>query len=176
MNKKILTLLFVSVVIFSLICPVNLSAKKEKRGAKIIITKDDGKVVEGRLLKVNKDSLVLLTTPTNDIATKSTIGIEKIDKIRIKKKSKVLIGAGIGLVVGGIVGYVGFKDATWAMGAENGAAEAGFLLGAIPGALLGAGIGGAGFSGYIKIQVKGKSPSQIEKVLKKLKKRARFKD
>ena len=57
-SKKFLSLF----LIFSLMMlSVNLYAK-ERRGAKLIITKKDGQLIEGELITVKPSSLLLLNT------------------------------------------------------------------------------------------------------------------
>ena len=91
-GKKFLSLFLV----FSLMMlSANLYAK-EKRGAKLIITKKDGQLIEGELITVKEDSLLLLDKEGKDVS----VDIADIKVIRIKKKLKVLQGLGIGLVIG----------------------------------------------------------------------------
>ena len=86
MNKKRLKQIFqqllIVIVVFSLVFPVNLSAKGQKRGAKLRVTKMDGEVITGELLRVKEDSLLLMTSAAK---TGVTININDIYKIRIKK-------------------------------------------------------------------------------------------
>jgi hypothetical protein len=165
---QILTL----VIMFLLIYPGNLAAKK--KGAHLVINKQDGQVIEGELLRVKENSLLVMTSAAGNGVT---IDINEIIKIRIKKKSGAVKGALIGgLIVGAGGGALSYMIVTADNEARFGDVAIGFAAGATIGALLGAGTGAILSSGYKKIQVKGKSPSQIEKILKKLKKRARFKD
>lgn len=165
---QILTL----VIVFLLIYPGNLAAKK--KGAHLVINKQDGQVIEGELLRVKENSLLVMTAASGDGVT---IDINEIIKIRIKKKSGAVTGALIGgLLVGAAGGGLGYMVVAVEGDPGAGGAAIGFAAGATIGALLGAGTGALLSIGYKKIQVKGKSPSQIEKILKKLKKRARFKD
>ena len=62
-GKKFLSLFLV----FSLMMlSVNLYAK-ERRGAKLIITKKDGQQIEGELITVKPNSLLLLNTEGKDV-------------------------------------------------------------------------------------------------------------
>ncbi len=79
-------------LVFSLMMlSVNLYAK-ERRGAKLIVTKKDGQQVEGELITVKPNSLLLLDTEGKDVS----IDIEEIKIIRVVKKLKV----GEGMVIG----------------------------------------------------------------------------
>ena len=88
------------VMVFLLICPGNLSAKK--KGAQLVIDKQDGQVIEGELLRVKDNTLLVMTSAAE---TGVTIDINEIIKIRIKKKPGAVKGALIGgLLVGGAGG------------------------------------------------------------------------
>lgn len=172
--KRLLAFL-IAVVVFALICPGNLWAKRQKPGAQLRITKPDGRVIEGELLAVKQDSLLLMTLPSN---TGVKIGFNEIEKIGIKRKSvdgRFWNGAFTGAV---IFGALGFGLGYYASKIEDygNPAGDGIRLG-YNSALLGGSLFGlleATRENYKTIRVKGKSPSQIEKLFKKLKKRARF--
>ena len=97
------------------------------------------------------------------------------------KKSKALLGGGIGLLVGAAVGAA-------AASGSNGSNESSFqifsdsevmAMGAAAAALLGLGIGAAigGIAGTDKtIQVEGKADSEVEEILEYLRKKARIPD
>lgn len=98
MIKKFIALFLV----FSLLAlSANLYAK-EKRGAKLIITKTDGQQVKGELIAVKENSLLLLDSESGaDVS----IDIADIRIIRIVKKSKkwkygLAVGGGVGLIAG----------------------------------------------------------------------------
>ena len=91
-SKKLISL----ILIFSLVMlSANLYAK-ERRGAKLIITKKDGQLIKGELITVKPNSLLLLDTEGKDVS----VEIEEIKTIRIVKKSKAGTGALIGLLSG----------------------------------------------------------------------------
>ena len=91
-GKKFISLFLV----FSLVMlSVNLYAK-ERRGAKLIITKKDGQQIEGELITVKKDSLLILIKWSG---RDESIDIADIKVIRIVKKSKKWLGAGLGLII-----------------------------------------------------------------------------
>ncbi len=172
-KQKIQQFLTLGIVVL-LICPGNLAAKK--KGVHLVIEKKDSQVIEGELLRVKENSLLLMTSGSE---TGVTVDINEIIKLRIKRKAKfgkgalkgLLIGAGIGIAVGLAGKYDGegyIKDRGDAV-----------IVGGLWYGALGAGVGGVvGLMSrnYKEIQVKGKSPSQIEKIMKKLNKKARFKN
>jgi len=154
-------------LVFSLlILSTNLYAK-ERRGAILIITKKNGQQIGGELITVKKNSLLLFT------GVDVTIDIKEIKAVTIEKKSKWLLRAGIGLLIGGIVGAV--------IGIEI---EPGVGIGDFGGGIIGLPIGmavGALFGGATARKVKtmkfeGKSQRWIEFYLEKLRKKARIRD
>jgi len=137
----------------------NLYAK-EKRGAKLIITKKDGQQIRGELITVKPNSLLLLDTEGKDVS----VGIEDIRIIRRVKKGALiglLVGVGSGLIAGraseiieGDTSYVAFP-------------VYGILIG-IPVALI---------VGKDKtIHFEGMTDSDIQDALDKLRKKARIRD
>jgi len=150
----------------------NLYAK-ERRGAILIIIKKDGEQIEGELIVVKKNSLLLF------VGKDVSIDIEDIKIIRIVKKSKVLKGMGIGLLIGAgggaILGYAQGDDyGTMAMTAEGKALAFGMAFGFL-GLLTGLGFGAA--AGTDKtIQLEGMTDSEIKEALEKLRKKARIPD
>ena len=155
---------------------VNLYAK-ERRGAKLIITKKDGQLIEGELITVKPNSLLLLNTEGKDVS----VGIADIKVIRVMKKSKALLGAGIGLVVGGGGGVLFPHAVNLAIGPAEGFGDpweysgmigictgvAGLLAGAIVGGLFGI---------DKTIHFEGMSDLEIEEAMDKLRKKARIRD
>jgi hypothetical protein len=97
-SKKFIALLLV----FSLMTlSANLYAK-ERRGAKLRVTKLDGQQIEGELITVKPNSLLLLNNEGKDVS----IDIADIKVIRIVKKLGVLNGALVGWLIGGGVGVL----------------------------------------------------------------------
>ena len=163
-QKKFISLFLV----FSLIMiSANLYAK-ERRGAKLMVTKKDGQLIEGELITVNPNSLLLLDTGGKDVS----VGIVDIKVVRIAKKTKALEGALIGGLVGGgggalfpyITGISEPREWTWI----------GIVTG-IGGVLLGGVVGGL-FGIDKKIQIEGMTDSEIREALEKLRKKARIRD
>jgi len=166
-KKKYLGLLTLLAVFF-LIYPGNLGAKK--KGAHLVVEKQDGQFIEGELLSVRENSLLLMTPGSG---TGVTIDINEIEKIKIKRKNKsgkgALIGAGACLLIGAVVG------ANSDFGSETAGGNLG-VIAAVPGALIGGIIGAMIPGSYKTIPVKGKSPSKIKKIMEQLKKKARFEE
>ena len=169
-GKKFISLFLVfSIMMLS----VNLYAK-ERRGAKLEITKKDGRWIEGELITVKPNSLLLLNNEGKDVS----VGVANIKVIKIVKKSKfiksvkngLLIGASIGFVVFGLPGTFdksGLGGPEWLL--------LGPLFGAIYGVTIG-GIVGVSSSKYKFIQIEGMTDQEIQKVLDKLRKKARVRD
>jgi len=171
-QKKFISLFLVfSLVLLS----VNLYAK-ERRGARLIITKMNGRQIEGELITVKKDSLLLLFAGRMDVS----VGIEEIKVITIVKKSTFWKGAGLGLLIGGGMGEImgGILGGSSALEEEIGAAKGAMLGGAvfgITGYLLGE-ILGAKKGKDKTIQIEGMSDLYIQEALDKLRKKARIRD
>ena len=187
-GKKFIALFLV----FSLMMlSANLYAK-EKRGAKLIIQRIGDQVrqteetrlegtpweisaitgIRGELIAVKQNSLLLLDTEGKDVS----VGIADIKFIRILKKSKALLGAGLGIMVGGGGGVLLGGSAYEGM--SLGPREARLLLGAFGAAtgLLIGGIGGA-IEGIDKtIHFEGMTDSETHEALNKLRKKARIRD
>ena len=162
------------VIVVLLIYPGSLAAKK--KGAHLQVEKQDGQVIEGELLRVKENSLLVMTSASGNGVT---IDINEIEKIMVKRKSEAgkgaLWGALIGVGGGAVLGVI-WGNALESEGANPvfGAAIGGIVFGGV-GALTGQIIGAMIPGGYKTIQVKGKSPSEIKKIMEKLKKKARFK-
>ena len=147
---------------------VNLYAK-ERRGAKLLITKKDGQQIKGELITVKPNSLLLLDTEGKDVS----VGIADIKVIRVVKKSK---GARTGFLIGGGLALIG---GIGQIGAEVHGFIPSFIDGliffALPGALIGVIIGAV--AGKDKtIQLEGMTDSEIQEAMDKLRKKARIRD
>ena len=169
-GKKFLSLFLV----FSLMTlSLNLYAK-ERRGAKLIITKKDGLLIEGELIavKIPQQSLLLLDSKTGaDVS----VGIKDIDVITIVGKSNAETGAVVGFLVG--VGFNIFLGK--GLIEEHGAT----IVNLVPVIVIFCGVGvalGALVGKQIKtnktIQIEGKSDLEITKILAKLRRYARIRD
>jgi hypothetical protein len=168
-GKKFISLFLV----FSLMMlSINLYAK-ERRGAKLLITKKDGQQVEGELITVKPNSLLLLNTEGKDVS----VDIAEIKVIKILKKPKAAgKGALKGLYVGGGLGVIAFVVN---IGNEDHSALASFvdtiILIGLPAVIIGAIIGGATGKGKT-IQIEGMPDSEIQETLDKLRKKARIRN
>jgi hypothetical protein len=161
-NKLVSLFLVFSLLVLS----VNLYAKK--RGADLLITKTDGWQREGELITVKPNSLLLLDTEGKDVS----FDIADIKVIRIVPKSKPLLGAGIGLLIGVVPGaLIGYKVG-WRT--SEGAVYGG-VIGGVTAALIG-GFIGISLGKEVTIQIEGKSDSEIQEVMDKLRKKARIRD
>ena len=152
--------------------------KREKHGATLLIKKKDGRQIEGELITVKPNSLLLLNTEGKD----ESIDIADIKVIRIVKKSQFWVGATFGSLTGGgiraIVGALIEKPAPIilsSLAAEKktilGGIFFGFIIGAVGGGLIGAS------EGTDKtIQIEGMSYLEIQEALEKLRKKARIRN
>jgi len=151
----------------------NLYAK-ERRGAKLIVTKKDGQQIEGELITVKPNSLLLLSITGRDMS----VGIADIKVIRIVKKSKLLTGAWVGIAVGGGTGVLlgGLPSTYEGMGVSSGGGRKILgVFGAVVGLLVGGTIGAV--AGTDKtIQIEGMTDLEIRKALDKLRKKARIRN
>jgi len=158
-------------LIFSLlILSGDLYAKK--RGAKLIITKKDRQLIEGELITVKPNSLLLLDTEGEVVS----INIAEIKVIRIVKKSKALLGAGLGLIIlGGGTALSIAIFGTWESDEVLDVALFGGAIGAAAGLLIG-GVTGTLLGTDKTIQIEGMTDSEINEVLEELRKKARIRD
>ena len=170
-GKKLIALFLV----FSLVMlSANLYAK-ERRGAKLIVTKLDGQLIEGELITVKPSSLLLLDRKSGaDVS----VNIADIKVIRIVKKSRAGKGALYGLLVG-IGGAALIGSSIDAPSEDMSGFEAGLLIGLIitgPISALVGGLIGASAGKDKTIRIEGMSDSEIEEALDKLRKKARIRD
>jgi hypothetical protein len=153
--KKVTAKLIASVLIISfLIIPADLSAK-ESRGANLVVTRLDGSQVSGELIAVKRDSLLLLSNGRDE-----SIDLADIKTVRIVRKSRAGLFAGIGGAAGATLGafvglYMGGGDD------ESGAASirGGVVYGAL-GALAGL-LAGSMVNSDTHFTVAGKTPEAV---------------
>ena len=166
MKDKVL----VSAVIFSLFAFSGNLIAKERRGAELIVYKLDSTQVKGELIAVKPASLLLLDDYSgSDIS----VSIGDINKIKIIKGSRLIMGAAIGALAG--IG-AGVLAGHMFPGISDGANIAPFFLGMLGG---GAGLITGGIFGGLKgkdinIQVSGRSDREIQKILRELRSQARI--
>jgi len=169
-SKKFISLfLLFSLVTINCASLRTTGGKKEKHGAKLLITKKDEQQIKGELITVKPNSLLLLNTEGKDVS----IDIADIKVIRIVKKSK---GARTGFLIGGGLALIG---GIGQIGAEVHGFIPSFIDGliffALPGALLG-GLIGAAAGADKTIQIEGMTDLEIRDTLDKLRKKARIRD
>jgi hypothetical protein len=169
--KKFITLF----LIFSILLLSGNIYAKERKGADLIIQKVNGIRERGELIAVKQDSILLLDKYSGE---DMAIDFRDIGDIKIVRKARVLATSFAGLIVGAGVGY--------AIGYPQGS-ERGFLFSKDEAGAIGAGIGGVlcalmgatvamAFGTDKTIQVQGKSDSQIQEIMEKLRKKARIKN
>ena len=166
-SKKFISL----ALIFSLaMLSTNLYAK-EKRGAKLIITKKDGWQIKGELITVKPNSLLLLNTEGKDVS----IDIADIKVIKIRKKSMAGIGFLLGGSVGALIGLGVYREPIGGPGGIDlgqGLTGLGFgIVGGLIGLVIGL-VAGADKT----IHFEGMTDSEIQETLDKLRKKARIRD
>ncbi len=142
----------------------------EKKGAEIIIQKREGLKVRGELISVKENALLLMEKKSG---TDVSVEVDQIKSVVLVKKSKpnyVFFG---GLLVGSALG--GYLGVTLYGSGEEALAV---MLGAL-GAAAFASLGGLLFGGTSSdeaISFEGKTDSQIQDILKKLRNAARVKN
>ncbi len=165
-GEEIILLLFV----FCLAVTSGDLIAKERQGADLLIQKKDGNKIRGELIAIKENSLLLLDTEGVDIS----VDTRDIKAITIVKKSKTLLGAGVGFLLGGIGGSL---YATTTETYDSDLRPLAFIVygggGIILGALIG-GITGASAGKDKTIQIEGKSDPDIREILSKLRSKARI--
>jgi hypothetical protein len=104
MRTKIAGLTVIAFAVAALLAAPTGLAAKEKRGATLLVTRTDGQLLEGELIAVRPDSLVLLSPSGADVS----VGSAEIVSVRIVRPSKIgkgaLWGGASGVLVGGLLG------------------------------------------------------------------------
>jgi hypothetical protein len=143
--------------------PTLLSAR-ERRGANLVITLKDGRKVEGELIAVKPDSLLLLAGKDESV---DLVGIKSI---RIVKKDKGGLGAICGLLAGVAVTAIYTKTQP-----EESMAGLSFLVFVPAGAVIGV-VAGVMAGKDKTIQLEGKSESAVKSALAYLRGKARIRE
>ena len=169
-----------ALISLALLVSSSFSIAKERRGAEVMVTKQDGTQVSGELIAVKKDSLLLLAEGPL-AGTDLSIALAEINTVKIIKKSK----AGSGFCYGLLIGAVG--GAAWVFsegGQSNGEAffttrSQATLVGAIGfgcmGMILGAIVGGLAGTD-MTISIGEKSEIKLQPVRERLVQLARIKE
>lgn len=167
---------FVSLfLIFSLLALSGTLMAKEKRGAELMVQKKYGQWVRGELIAVKENSLLLLSISGADVS----VYIKDVNAIKIMRKSKTILGVGLGLLIGISIGalgtIIGWEIWAWAPHDTKTKYRIMARVGVVSG-LVGAVVGGniAHNSRPETIQIEGKSPEEIKEVLEKLRQKARI--
>jgi hypothetical protein len=174
MNKRFGKLAATVLALLILVLPGALSARG--RGAKLEITLKDGHYIEGELIAVKPDSLLLLDPAQKD----ESIDIAGIRSIRMIRKSKAGLGAACGLlagVVGAAIISSGQKETDNPLVLIGQGMEVAGAAVAFGGIGLGIGISGGLLAGKDKwIQLEGKSEAEVRQALAYLRGKARIRD
>ena len=172
MMKKIIAI--VLVISFIVAIPGDMAAK-ERRGAEVIIRTKDGELFKGELITVKRESLLLKSYSGEDMS----VQIHDAVRIQIVKKSYALLGLGIGSITGALLGLAsssGLRSSGFGLGSFDvgiGGPEFDAIAGVILDGLIGLGLGVIAGTDE-KINLVGKSEAEIEKILEKLRKKARM--
>ena len=169
MRKTIAIFFVFSVFLFS------GSLYAEKKGSEIVIHKMDGQQANGELIAVKEDSLLLMEKATgSDVSAR----IGDIRKVKIVKKSKALLGAGLGSVVvggaGAIIGAAQGSESVFDFTTGEKAMIFGGIFG-LTGLILG-GVVGAAAGADKTNHFDGSSDLVIKAYLNELRKKARITD
>ena len=166
--KKFISLLLVSSIL-GLSFPISA---KEKKGADLIIQKTYGGKIEGELIAIKENALLLkLSYSSFDVS----VDIAEVKTITIIKESKTEIGALFGVLIGGSIGAsLAGRSKGWGGGTTQAIAISGILYGLL-GGIIGGGIGG-GIKSKENLIFEGKSDPEIQKILEKLRRKARIKN
>jgi hypothetical protein len=150
-------------------------ASEKRKGAELLVKKNDGQVVRAELLAVKDHELILMDSST---FSEVRLGLDAIRSIRVVKKSKILSGIGFGSLAGAGVGAglglaSGNDEPGWF---SFTAGEKALMFGAglaIVGGIIG-GISGAVTGIDESVDLEGRSPQEKDAILRKLDKKARF--
>jgi hypothetical protein len=151
------------------------AAREKAKGAEVLVQKKDGQRVKAELLAVKDGRLILMDASTfSDV----TCAVEDIRSIRIVKRATILKGLGLGSLTGGVAGSgLGFLSGNDKPGFLSFTAGQKALIFGVGLAAMGGIIGG--ISGALKgidasVDLEGRSSQDIESILRKLDKEARF--
>jgi hypothetical protein len=156
---------------------------KEDRGAELVIIRLDGRELRGELIVVKQRSLLLMET---DSGADVSVNLRDVDLIKVVRKSKVALGAGLGLVagagMGAILGYSvdqASEEMCFMWFGESSVEESkNVVLFAVIGGFVGAlggGLTGALSSRPEKFEIAGQSQERIKAVMEHLRSKARVK-
>jgi hypothetical protein len=168
LKRKVLAALII--VLFVTAFAPGLDAKT-RRGASVIVTGTDGGRIEGELIAVKPNSLLLMTADGKD----QSVDIGSIASVKVKKRSKVLlsmlIGTAAGIAVGGLLGAI---DANGSLLDPLDTVLEMSAMGAV--GLVGGGVAGLIISAPKTVMMRDVSGQELEMKLAQLRKYARVRD
>lgn len=169
------------ILVFSILLTTGNVFARERKGADLYIQKKNGHYERGELIAVKPNSILLLDRYSGvDV----TIDIGEIDLFRIERKSLAREGAYIGLFLGVTAGLLSAEREVEKEQKKNNLIVGMFapgvylvygLLYGLAGLIIG-GISGKLISANSIIKFEGKSESEIQEILEKLRKKARVKN
>lgn len=164
-------------LVFSILLLSGNMFAEERKGAELFIQKKDGRCERGELIAVKQNSILLLDRYSG---ADLTVDFNDVSTIRVKKKSQALSGLFGGMLVGGVIGVLSYKEPETI---ADKAIQTFFFIRPITYAVGGAllfGLVGLAIGSYTgkdtTIRFEGKSGSEIREMLEKLRKRARVKN
>jgi hypothetical protein len=174
MNRNIFGSRLISFIfLFSFLLCSSLEAGA-RRGAEIVVQKNDGHQVHGELIAVKRASLLLLDAESRiDVS----VNVKEIELVHVLKGPKTGFGAISGFLVGGVVGVAATSkgnDCGKCPSSTSRKITGGALVGGL-GALIGALIGSSAGGNEIII-LKGLPQEDLNAELEKLRSKARIKN
>jgi len=149
---------------------------KEREGAHILVTKIDGAIVEGELLAVTNNNLIVVNDSTSVEITTKLADVQDVKVVKSKTANGLKTGFFAGATVGAILGAVASAEVSNNLAklpistGIQATVQGVLLLGAL-GAILGGVF--AGKSDISSFRIKDASPEEIDKTMIRLRKLAR---
>lgn len=165
-------------MIVSLVIMVLVSGVYAREGAQLVIAKKDGQTFNAELLAVKHQLLVL---KDSDSQLGLSVDIKDLESLQIKRRTNMLLGAGLGLLTGGIAGFAFGYHTIGGLGHMsdmNGAQKSNGAMNSIAFGLAGAALGGliaAATSDGGIFRPSEKSQAEIDQILTRLRSEALYK-
>lgn len=109
-GKKIVVVALIFVMFIAL-AHQPLLAAKERRGATVVVTMADGRLIKGELLAVKSDALLIYD---HDAGRGENLDLQQVIRVKLFRKSKALqglaIGFGVGLAMGVLIPHEHYND------------------------------------------------------------------
>ncbi len=151
-------------------------AAKERRGSDAVVARKDGRALQGEIIAVKKDSILLKESRSSyDVS----ISRSDIASIKVNKGSGAVSGAFLGTLVGGLTGMAIGRKAGESRHSLVNFETAGTVIGAAIGVLIGGGAGlwiGSSIKEYETFDLEHTVPEGIPLMMGRLRSRARFPD